>query len=173
VVAAPYPLFSRARHPAQWSQKASQYSPRTKTFSDGEKGCCGYADLSDHSFTGSSHSPAARTLGRFRFVHPNAILRLFEAGVHAIEIVRLSVIRLSGSNEDVLLRTGFNKLLRSCVVDNRERRSCCSAAKVEAAEIRYSETQSVETRAAYRGVLKTFADLVLRGETPEEAAPTR
>ena len=65
----------------------------------------------------------ARTPGPFRFVDPNAILRLFEAGVHAIEIVRLSVMRLSGSNGDVLLRTGFKQAAQVCVVDNRERRS--------------------------------------------------
>ena len=65
----------------------------------------------------------ARTPGRFRFIHPNAILRLFDAGVHAIEIVQLSVMRLSGSNGDMLLRHRFNKLLRSVLSDNRERRS--------------------------------------------------
>ena len=42
-------------------------------------------------------------------------------------------------------------------------------AKVEAARLRHSDEQSPETRAAYRSVLKTFADLVLRGKAPEEA----
>ena len=41
--------------------------------------------------------------------------------------------------------------------------------KVEAAEDHYSENPSIETRAAYVGILKTFADLVLRGEAPDEA----
>ena len=39
--------------------------------------------------------------------------------------------------------------------------------KLETAEVRYSENPCIETRAAYRGMLKTFADLVLRGEAPE------
>ena len=38
----------------------AQYSPRTKTFPRGERGGRGYADLSDHSCTGSNHSPAKR-----------------------------------------------------------------------------------------------------------------
>jgi hypothetical protein len=41
-------------------------------------------------------------------------------------------------------------------------------AKVEAAEVQYSENPCIETKAAYRSVLETFADLVLRGEAPEE-----
>ena len=41
-------------------------------------------------------------------------------------------------------------------------------AKVDAAAARYSENPSTETLAAYRSVLKRFADLVLRGEAPEE-----
>ena len=42
-------------------------------------------------------------------------------------------------------------------------------AKLEAARVQYSEAPSIETRAAYLGVLKTFADLVLRAEVPGEA----
>jgi hypothetical protein len=42
-------------------------------------------------------------------------------------------------------------------------------ARVEVAEVRYSENPCIETRAAYRGMLKTFADLVLRGESLDEA----
>ena len=41
-------------------------------------------------------------------------------------------------------------------------------ARVEAAEVQYSESPCIEAKATYRSVLKTFADLVLRGETPEE-----
>ena len=42
-------------------------------------------------------------------------------------------------------------------------------AKVEAAKRRYSDHQSAKTKAAYRSVLKKFADLVLRGNAPEAA----
>ena len=40
-------------------------------------------------------------------------------------------------------------------------------AKLELAEVRYSDAPSSETKAAYLGVLKTFADLVLGYEAPE------
>ena len=42
-------------------------------------------------------------------------------------------------------------------------------AKLEAAEVRYSDAPSSETKATYLDLLRTFADLVLRGEAPEEA----
>ena len=42
-------------------------------------------------------------------------------------------------------------------------------AKLEAAEVRYSDAPSSETKATYLDLLKTFADLVLRGDAPEEA----
>jgi len=42
-------------------------------------------------------------------------------------------------------------------------------AELQGAEVGYSEDPCIETRAAYRSVLKTFADLVLRGEAPDEA----
>jgi hypothetical protein len=40
-------------------------------------------------------------------------------------------------------------------------------AKVEAAGVHYSDTPSSEAKAAYVNLLKTFADLVLRGAAPE------
>ena len=42
-------------------------------------------------------------------------------------------------------------------------------AKLEAAEVRYSDAPSSETRTVYLSVLKTFAELVLRPEAPNEA----
>jgi len=42
-------------------------------------------------------------------------------------------------------------------------------AKVDAAAVRYSENPCTETKEAYRSVLKTFAGLVLRGKSPDEA----
>jgi hypothetical protein len=42
-------------------------------------------------------------------------------------------------------------------------------AKVAAAEVRYSNAPSSETKSAYLHLLKTFADLVLRHETPEDS----
>jgi hypothetical protein len=41
--------------------------------------------------------------------------------------------------------------------------------KLEAARARYSENACVETKANYRSMLKTFADLVLRDAPPEDA----
>ena len=49
----------------------------------------------------------------------------------------------------------------------KERRENALLAKVEAAEVRYSDNPCIETKAVYLSVLKTFADLVLRGEAPE------
>jgi hypothetical protein len=46
-------------------------------------------------------------------------------------------------------------------------------AKVDAAAIRYSQNPCTETMAAYRSVLKTFADLVLRGKSPDETPMDR
>jgi len=40
-------------------------------------------------------------------------------------------------------------------------------AKVEAAEVCYSNAPTSETKAAYLGLLKTFANLALRQEAPE------
>lgn len=40
-------------------------------------------------------------------------------------------------------------------------------AELEAAKVRYSDSPSGETKATYLGVLKTFAELVLRGKAPE------
>jgi len=42
-------------------------------------------------------------------------------------------------------------------------------AKVDAAAARYSENPCTETMAAYRIVLKKFADLVLKRKSPDEA----
>jgi len=42
-------------------------------------------------------------------------------------------------------------------------------AKLKVAVVQYSENRCIETKATYLGVLKTFADLVLRGEAPVEA----
>jgi len=39
--------------------------------------------------------------------------------------------------------------------------------RFEAAELRYVANPSTENRAAYLSELKTFADLVLRGEAPD------
>jgi hypothetical protein len=39
-------------------------------------------------------------------------------------------------------------------------------AKLEAAAVHYSENPSTEAKAAYRSVLQTFANLLLRGDAP-------
>ena len=51
----------------------------------------------------------------------------------------------------------------------KERQENLWRAKVEAADAHLSANPSIETRAAYLRALKTFADLVLRDEAPEEA----
>jgi len=51
----------------------------------------------------------------------------------------------------------------------KERRENLWRAKFEAAEVCYADNPCSETKAVYLSVLKTFADLVLRGEAPEGA----
>jgi hypothetical protein len=41
--------------------------------------------------------------------------------------------------------------------------------KLDQAHCRYSDNRTAETRAAYLKVLKTFADLVLRNQTPSDS----